>query len=385
MVRFCLLLTLTIGVSPLLLAQQSQPQMSDSARVLFEEAARAQQSGDLATAEASYRKFLERQPRSLEALANLGVVYANMGRYDDAIASYRKALEISYLNTAVRMNLALAFYKAGRYADAILEFDSVLKTDPTSYNALLLKADCYLQLGDGKQTVALLEPIATEHSEDAVFAYVLGMALLQEKRAEDASRYLDTILKRGESAEAHVLMGVAKQAAGDFSEAREEFKKAIDLNPSLPMAHSLLGRAYLTTGDRESARNAFVRELSLNRNDFEANLYLGVILKEDRDFTNARRAFDRALVLRPADLGAQYQVAALLLASNETEPAMAMLEKIVSAAPDFVEAHVSLATAYYRMRRKVDGDRERAIVAKLTAEAQARQPAAQRPAVSPQE
>ena len=35
---------------------------------------------------------------------------------------------------------------------------------------------------------------------------------------------------------------------------------------------------------------------------------------------------------------------------------------------------VSLATVYYRLKRKEDGDRERAIVLKLNAEKQAREP-----------
>jgi hypothetical protein len=42
-------------------------------------------------------------------------------------------------------------------------------------------------------------------------------------------------------------------------------------------------------------------------------------------------------------------------------------------APAFKEAHVTLATVYYRLRRKADGDRERVIVERLTAETQARQ------------
>ena len=54
-----------------------------------------------------------------------------------------------------------------------------------------------------------------------------------------------------------------------------------------------------------------------------------------------------------------------------------MFEEVVSEAPDFVEAHVSLATAYYRLKRKEDGDRQRAIIQKLNAERQARAPGAQ--------
>jgi tetratricopeptide (TPR) repeat protein len=199
------------------------PAQSAAATPLFESAVKAQQAGDFTTAEADYRQLLANEPRNVEALANLGVVYVNLGRYDDAIASYRKALEISYLNTPIRMNLGLAFYKAARYAEAIPEFDRVLATSPGLYNAVLLKADCLLQLGRPADAATLLAPIATQH-DDAAFAYVYGMALLQDKQTDQGLTYLDKILRRGESAEAHLLMGLAKQAAADYAEAREEFR-----------------------------------------------------------------------------------------------------------------------------------------------------------------
>jgi hypothetical protein len=45
----------------------------------------------------------------------------------------------------------------------------------------------------------------------------------------------------------------------------------------------------------------------------------------------------------------------------------------VKEAPAYTEAHVALATVYYRLKRKEEGDRERAIVQKLNAETQAKQ------------
>jgi hypothetical protein len=49
-----------------------------------------------------------------------------------------------------------------------------------------------------------------------------------------------------------------------------------------------------------------------------------------------------------------------------------MFESIVKEAPDLIEAHVQLATAYNRLKRKDDADRERAIIDRLNAEAQAK-------------
>ena len=68
--------------------------------------------------------------------------------------------------------------------------------------------------------------------------------------------------------------------------------------------------------------------------------------------------------------------ASKVLEDNGHEVALAEneLSAIVREAPKFTEAHVLLATAYYRLKRKEDGDRERAVVQKLNAETQAAQP-----------
>jgi Tfp pilus assembly protein PilF len=56
------------------------------------------------------------------------------------------------------------------------------------------------------------------------------------------------------------------------------------------------------------------------------------------------------------------------LATGKLDAARATFEGIIKRAPEFVEAHISLATVYYRLKRKEDGDRERALVQKLKAE-----------------
>jgi Tfp pilus assembly protein PilF len=72
----------------------------------------------------------------------------------------------------------------------------------------------------------------------------------------------------------------------------------------------------------------------------------------------------------------RYQTATLDLVNGNIEQACATLEQLIKESPHFVEAHVSLATVYYRLKRKADGDRERATVLKLNAESQANQPGA---------
>ena len=52
-----------------------------------------QQKGDLPAARDAYEAALKLIPRRVDALTNLGVVYAKLGQYDLAIKNYRAALE----------------------------------------------------------------------------------------------------------------------------------------------------------------------------------------------------------------------------------------------------------------------------------------------------
>jgi Tfp pilus assembly protein PilF len=139
---------------------------------------------------------------------------------------------------------------------------------------------------------------------------------------------------------------------------------------------SYYGLALLSTGDVAAAAVAFRKELESNPNDFVSNLQLGALLKQEQHYEEAKPLFDRALRVRPGDPGVRYQMATMDLANGNVELACSQLEQLIKESPHFVEAHVSLATVYYRLKRKADGDRERATVLKLNEESQANQPGA---------
>jgi len=101
---------------------------------------------------------------------------------------------------------------------------------------------------------------------------------------------------------------------------------------------------------------------------------VGVLLRQDEENDEALKFFRHALEIRPGDFGVRYQIATVELAKGQLELAQRDLEAMVKEAPQFTEAHVSLSIAYLRLKRTADGNREKSIVEKLTAEAQAKQP-----------
>jgi len=360
-------------------AEPSSPARADGAaelRALFAEAVRLQQARDLDGAAEAYGRFITAQPRNVEALSNLGAVRTAQGRYEEAIARYREALGLGPARTAVRLNLALALEKAGRPADAAAELERVVAESPQNRNAVILLAECRVRLGEPGRAVALLTPLHERNPDDRAVTYLLGYSLLEDKQLERSKVLLDRVLRDGESAETHLLLGAMKLSAGDYPAARDDLKRAAGMNPALPMVHVLLGRALMNVGDGQDAAEAFRRELAARPNDFDANLFLGVLLKQENALDEAMARFEKAASLRPGDPAALYQVGSLRLQRGDADGAREVLERVVATAPDFVEAHVSLALVYYRLKRKADGDRERDLVRELERTRQAEQPGA---------
>ena len=102
--------------------------------------------------------------------------------------------------------------------------------------------------------------------------------------------------------------------------------------------------------------------------NFTATFQLGMLAKRDQRFEEALPLFERSLALHPGDPSVEYRIATIQLATDKIEEARRSLEKLAHEWPQFLEAHVSLATIYYRLKLREGGDRERAIVRRLTAE-----------------
>jgi tetratricopeptide (TPR) repeat protein len=363
----------------LLLATSAAPAVGQTAQDYDRLLARAlelHKAGDILGAIDAYQAALALIPDRADALSNLGAAYVRLGQYDDAIKQYERALESDPLNASIRLNLGLAYYKSARPNQAIPQLKRVVASEPDARNAYLILADCYLQAGQDKEVVALLKPREPMFEGDLAYAYLLGTALLHMNDVADGQKYVDRVFGAGESAEAHLLMGTAYLARQDYREAKAELERALKLNPRLPTVHSLYGRSLFALGDHEAAERAFRKELEVNINDFEANLQLGNMRKGAQRFNEAETYLERATTIRPDDIAGRKLLANLRLQTGKTEEAVQLLEAIVAEAPNLVDVHVQLATAYNRLKRTDDAERQRVIIDRLNAEAQAKQPGA---------
>ena len=222
------------------------------------------------------------------------------------------------------------------------------------------------------------------YGADRGFAYVLGSAFIETDRVDHGQRLIETHLQERRQRRGPPAHGTVHLRAGDAPAALIELRKAVELNPLLPVANGLLGRALLRNGEHEAALRAFRRELEINPDDFNANLQVSELKKRDQQFDEAKVYIERALRMRPDD------VAGALRAGWRPRLDRARTKRRCSCSRPSSRPSRSirkparkLAPVYYRLNRKADGDWMRARVQELNAEAQARQPTAQPPASPP--
>ncbi len=328
------------------------------------------QTGDLEGAAALYVQVLRLMPGASRIRSNLGAAYAGLGRYDDAIAEYRRALEGADDQT-IRMNLALSLLKAGRLEEAAEESGRVLVAQPDNRSMLLVTADCRLRLGQDEKVVLLLEPAAKASPEDKAVAYLLGSAMLNLGRTEEAQVLMDRVF-RDDSPEAQVLLGAMQARQGNTAGAIEMYEKALAANPRMPLANFLHGQCLLEKSDWAGAAAAFRREVEIDPNHFEATLMLGNLLRKEGRHEEALSYLLRAARQNGSDTAVKFALGATYVALERTAEGVPLLEEVRAARPDHLPTHMQLAVAYTRLGRTEDATRERAEVVRLQKEADAR-------------
>lgn len=326
----------------------------------LQEAAKAYAAGDTATAIRLYRAFLKEYPDAAEIRSNLGAALVGDGQIAAAVTEYQTALRQLPNNPRVRMNLALAYYKLGRFPEAVQELTVLRQLQPEEPKPALLLGDCLMQMGETQKAVDVLTALQAEYPDDRAAIYLLGTALLKQNKTAQAQAILEKIMRGGESAESAYLQGQSEYLQKNLMAAMGHLARAVELNPQLPGAHSLYGRVLRDVGKGDEGTAQFYEELKWNPYDFTGNIEVAMMLKQDGKLDESLTHLSKALQVRPGDPGALFQRALIHSSQGQLDLARQELERLVKEYPNFSEAHAALATVYYKLKRPVDGDKERA-------------------------
>jgi cytochrome c-type biogenesis protein CcmH/NrfG len=108
----------------------------------------------------------ERDPDDTAVRVELGNLYMDHERWDEAVRWYREALGLRPDLTDVRTDLGACLVHSGRPAEGLAEFETVLEQDASHRNALYNKGIALTQLGRTQEAIATWEEVLRLYPAD---------------------------------------------------------------------------------------------------------------------------------------------------------------------------------------------------------------------------
>jgi Tfp pilus assembly protein PilF len=196
--------------------------------------------GDAAkTAEA--REALEKFGRLSEEakrIHNEGVALSKSGDAAGAYAKFKDALAINPAFTPALIGLATSGLKSGHAAEAAAAAETLLKADPHDEEAIRIRYNASLQVGDQKMIAdALMALAAVEPATAKASLFKLATAAYDADDTANAKKRLAKVLELDPShARAHYLLGFLLMREGAKQESARHLERFLELAPNDPDA-----------------------------------------------------------------------------------------------------------------------------------------------------
>ena len=127
----------------------------------------SQKTGDLKKAEEDYAFLVKNKVADAAILNNLGTIYANDKKYQEAVDLFLKAVSENPDMVEVHDNLAAVSLQTKDYNRAMDEYERGLEREPANITALYNLGIIYMSKGDSKKAKELWEKALSVRPEDA--------------------------------------------------------------------------------------------------------------------------------------------------------------------------------------------------------------------------
>ena len=211
-----------------------------------------------------------------------------------------------------------------------------------------LPDSCLKEPGASTQIRNILQSLESHPAAQAF--NTVGALWAQEKRFDCAIAAFDAALRLDPSIwDARYNKGLASISSHNFDAAAQELQVAVKDRPGAFAAHNALGIAYRSLGKLSEATEEFKKALALNPGFVDASLNLADIALEQKREVAAIYYLQQALAKSPPQPFAErleMELGAAYFQNREYEKAAGVFKKLLATHPDSAQLHFNLANSY---------------------------------------
>ncbi len=310
-------------------------------------------------AQAELERALALDSTQVESRRLMGLSHLSQRHYSEALAAFQRVIADRPFHTEAHYNLASALSALGRRDEAeraLARFEMLseraaqiarlrrqLDADPDHLETRLQLAYLYRQLGQNA----------------AALTHYRAAQLVQPDHLETLVQLSDLLLAEGETDEAlelcqrgsarhpkdiranklYFTQGLIRLRRGQYHQARTDFERALDLDPSSAEAWNNLGNALLALGQTAQAQRALEAAVNADSNLADAHYNLGSLFLQQGQLDQARRAYLAALTADSTFARTYYALAAIYQSQGAIPEARQAYQTFISrwrGDPDFL-------------------------------------------------
>ncbi|MFC1709474.1 tetratricopeptide repeat protein [Candidatus Omnitrophota bacterium] len=231
-----------------------------------------------------------------------GLLFDELGKYEQAKEAYRKALKSDFQAWDIRYRLALDYLRLQDFKGAENEFKHLLESKPYNEKIRFLLALVYSYSSKYEAAVGeyskLLERPLLELDETDIRYSLAQLYFMQEDYNKAEGEYKTILEANPNDSYAHFYLGYIYSEVLKTDIAIKELSRAIELDPSNPLALNALSYLYAELGENLDKALAMVKKaLELEPSNGAYLDTLGWIYYKRGDFDNAIRYLENASVV----------------------------------------------------------------------------------------
>jgi tetratricopeptide (TPR) repeat protein len=298
------------------------------------------------------------------------------GKFDEALAALEELQKNRPETKGLDREIGVVYYRKGDYINAVLYLQKALKEDPSDLEAVQLTGLSLYLAGKPGEAIPYLEKVQSWYpSANVDAAYILGVSYIQTKQYDQARAAFAKMFGVPPGSAPAYLFTARMLLRFDFGPIAEEYgKKAIALDPKLPLAHELLGELYLYESRIPEAITQLEQEMAIDPGSAITYYKLADAYSRVERFDDAERLLQRSIWLDAASTGPYILLGKVLEKKGETALAVRALQRALAMDPKNPIPHHLLGQAYRELGQEEDAERELKLSEQLQIKQDAGQP-----------
>jgi tetratricopeptide (TPR) repeat protein len=304
-----------------------------------------------------FARALAIDPRNGSALRSRFDCLLALRRWDDAEAAARHLITVHPNDPVSYVNLGWVFDEQDRHEEALEEYQRALAVHPENGLAQRWRiASLYALRSWGRAASAIEELTATRPRDPGAFA-VAGRVLYLQGREEEALAQAERAFRLDpRHNEALELQVACLCSLRRWEEAEAAAHALASAHPNDPVSYVALSRVHASQGRHEEALAQSARALALDGNDEDAvSTRLETLLALHR-WDAAEQLAREAIRFRPASPKGHVMLSQVYGAQERHDAALACAEEAVRVDPTYWEGHQQRVMTLVRLSRLDDAE-----------------------------